>query len=216
MKNVSIINTQPRHCAAIYDVIRLAYDGSLDEDCPNCITAEAAAEQIERFPEGQFVAVTTVNGEELVVGMAATMRTNKPPTEPPLPWIEAIGSLGIANHVPQGDWLYGVEASVRQDYQGRGIGTALYDARFALVKRLNLRGWYAGGMLLGYLDYEDELSLADYGAKVQRREIVDPTVTMQLNRGFEAWGVIENYMDESEDDRHAMLIVWQNPDYRDS
>lgn len=214
MENVTIINTQARHCAAYFDVIRLAYGGTLDDDCPFCITTQAAEEQIRRFPEGQFVAVTEREGEEVVVGIAATMRTSKPPTSTPLPWIDAIGSLGIANHDPEGDWLYGVEASVRQDYQGQGIGSALYKARFDLVKRLNLRGWYAGGMLLGYLDYEDELSPAEYAEKVRQREILDPTVTMQMNRGFEAWGVIENYMDESEEDRHAMLIVWQNPAYR--
>jgi GNAT superfamily N-acetyltransferase len=215
MENIEIINTQPRHGSAIYDVIRLAYGGTLDEGCETCLDEDAVREQIAKFPEGQFVAVTKVDGEEFVVGMAATMRTNVPPTAPPKTWFDAIGSLKIANHNPNGEWLYGVEASVRLDYQGRGIGVALYDARFDLVKRLNLRGWYAGGMLAGYYRYCDQMSVETYAQKVMNREIVDPTVTMQMNRGFEAWGLIEDYLVEAEGESNAMLIVWKNPDFKE-
>ena len=215
MEEIKIINTAPEHGPQIYDVIRLAYGGTLDDDCITCIDAEATREQIARFPEGQFVAVMTVDGEELVVGMASTMRTRVPPTEPPRVWMDAIGSLGIANHEPTGEWLYGVEASVRLNYQGRGIGTALYHARFDLVKKLNLRGWYAGGMLAGYHRYRNQMPVEIYAEKVMQREIHDPTVTMQMNRGFEARGLIKDYIEDAQGETHAMLIVWNNPDFRE-
>ena len=215
MEDIEIINTAPEHGPQIYDVIRLAYGGTLDEDCLTCIDAEATRQQIERFPEGQFVAVMTIDGEELVVGMAATMRTNIPPTAPPMKWMEAIGSLGIANHDPAGEWLYGVEASVRLSYQGRGIGTALYHARFDLVKRLNLRGWYAAGMLAGYHRYSDHMPVEVYAQKVRNREIHDPTVTMQMNRGFEVGELIKNYIRDAQGETDAMVIVWENPEYQE-
>lgn len=100
------------------------------------------------------------------------------------------------------------------DFQRRGIGTALYIARFKLAKHLNLRGWYAGGMLMGYHRYRNHMSLKEYAEKVAQREIIDPTVTMQMNRGFKPMGLIENYADVPQADNGAMLIVWENPDYR--
>ena len=73
------------------------------------------------------------------------------PARPRRPYClaRAIGDLRISAHEPAGDWLYGVELAVHPDYQGHGIGTALYQARFDLVRSLNLRGWYAVGMLMG-------------------------------------------------------------------
>lgn len=213
--DITITNTRPEHAQGVYDTVRLAYGVPLDEECEECCFPDAVLEQIQRFPEGQFVALTLENGVETVVGIAATMRVNHPPSEEPHQWMDAIGSMGIANHVPDGEWLYGVEMSVRPAYRKRGIGTALYKARFDLVKRLNLRGWYAGGMLMGYHRYEGSLTPREYGEKVIRREIIDPTVTMQMNRGFEGRAVIENYLDEELAGNAAVLIVWENPDYEE-
>jgi hypothetical protein len=109
-----------------------------------------------------------------------------------------------------------VEMAVRPEYRRNGIGTALYKARFNLVRRLNLKGWYAGGMLMGYYRYQDRMSPREYGERVIRGEIVDPTVTMQMNRGFTPIKVIENYLDEAPAGDAAVLIVWHNPDYQEN
>lgn len=212
--DIIINNTQPEHAQGVYDTVRLAYGVGLDEDCEECSNPNAVGEQIERFPDGQFVALHRENEVETVVGIAATMRVHYPPTEKPHTWLDAIGSFGIANHISDGEWLYGVEMSVRPSFRKRGIGTALYQARFALVKHLNLRGWYAGGMLMGYRRYQDTLTPREYGEKVIQGDIIDPTVTMQMNRGFEGRAVIEDYLDEPEAGNAAVLIVWENPDYK--
>jgi GNAT superfamily N-acetyltransferase len=212
LKQFIITNTLPRHGAGVNHVIRLAFNVPPGIPCEDCIGEAAIRQQVAVFPEGQFVAlVTDEHGKERVVGTATTMRTDKPPHS--RPWKQTIGSIGIANHAPDGDWLYGVEMAVHPSYRRRGIGTALYEARFELVRRLNLRGWYAGGMLMGYHQYEDEMSPLEYGQKVIRGELNDPTVTMQLNRGFEARAVIEHYIDEPDAGDAAILIVWLNPDY---
>lgn len=208
INNLEVVNTRPEHGQGVYDTVRLAYGVPLSEECEECISPQDVLEQLKRFAEGQFVAVW--NG--IVIGMASTMRTNYPPTSPPRPWMEEIGTCGIANHNPDGEWLYGVEMSVRPDFRRKGVGTALYQARFDLVRQLGLKGWYAGGMLMGYHRYAEEMSPKDYGEKVIAREIIDPTVTMQMNRGFEAWRVIENYLDEPDAGNAAVLIVWYNPD----
>ncbi|MDQ7026195.1 MAG: GNAT family N-acetyltransferase [Anaerolineae bacterium] len=215
---ISITNTRLEHGEQIHHVIRAAFEVPEDDTCRECIGREAIASMLQRFAEGQFVAVINeVNDseEEIVVGVACTMRTNYPPTKPPRAWWETIGTHHIHNHHPDGEWLYGVEMAVHPTYRKRGIGTMLYEARFDLVKRLNLRGWYAGGMLMGYHRYEDQMSVREYGEKVIAGDMKDPTVTMQMNRGFEAWSVIEDYIEEELAGDAAVLIVWKNPDYQE-
>lgn len=208
---ITIVNTKPEHGSGVRETIRSAFMVDDDDPCNECMGEEAIREQLKHFPEGQFVALYN---EALVVALAATMRTSYPPTEDPHDWMDAIGGLGIPNHEPDGDWLYGVEMAVRRDYQKQGIGSAMYQARFDLVTRLNLKGWYAGGMLMGYHNYAEQMTVKEYGEKVIQREMVDPTVTMQMNRGFEAWQVIENYLDEPPAGDAAVLIVWKNKEYK--
>lgn len=215
LNQIQIINARVEHGDQIKQVIRAAFEVDDDDPCDEeCIGREEIAAMLERFPEGQFVAVTHNDETEIVAGLACTMRTNKPPTSPSQPWWDTIGTIKILNHDPQGEWLYGVEMAVDPKFRKRGIGTALYEARFDLVKRLNLKGWYAGGMLMGYDRYRDQMTVREYGEKVIAREITDPTVTMQMNRGFEAWSVIEDYLEEYLAGDGAVLIVWHNPDYQ--
>lgn len=214
LANLTIAHAKAEHGTQIHEVVKRAFGVPEDEPCDECIGAAAVAEQIQRFPEGQFVALhQPEEGEALVVGYASTMRTDRPPTAEPLSWMDAIGSLGIANHVPAGEWLYGVEMAVRPKYHRQGIGTRLYEVRFELVQRLNLRGWYACGMLMGYHRVAEQMSIQEYGEKVIQRELYDPTVTMQMNRGFKPYRIVENYLDEPDAGGGAILIVWENPEY---
>lgn len=192
----------------MYDVVRLAHSVPLGVDDPGCNPPEALRGQIARFPEGQFVAVTEVRGEERVIGAATLMRTDRPPTAEPLPWLDMIGSTGLAHHDPHGRWLYGVEMAVHPDYQGRGVGSALYRARLGLVRRLGLVGMYAGGMLKGYHHHADAMTPREYGERVIAGDLTDPTVSMQLGRGFEAHGLIEDYEEDEEAGNCAVLIAW--------
>lgn len=207
---ITITNARRKHSRGVYDTVRLAYGVPLHKDCRYCIGYGGIDDNISRFPEGQFVALDG----DLVVGVAMTMRTNRPPYEPSLKWMEQIGDIYIRNHDLNGRWLYGVEMTVRPDYRKMGIGTALYNARFDLVRGLHLRGWYAVGMLMGYHRHSSQMSIREYAWRVQNREIKDPTVTMQMNRGFRAHGLVENYLPDEPDAGNAgMLIYWPNPAY---
>ena len=209
---ISISNARIEHASTINQIVRAAFYTLPEDDFR--IEDDALNTMFTRFPEGQFVALVNNAANDIVAGVALTMRTRKPPTAPPLPWWDMIGTYHLNNHHPDGDWLYGVEMAVHPDYHGYGVGTALYNARFDLVKRLNLRGWYACGVLMGYRHYKDKMTVREYGEKVLTGEIKDPTVTMQMNRGFEAWSVVENYLDEPVAGNAAILIVWKNPEYQ--
>lgn len=165
---------------------------------------------LKRFAEGQFVAL--VGGK--VVSYAITMRTNRTPGISPLPWYAMIGDLTLQNHNPQGEWLYGVDFYVNEQYRRLGIGSKMYQARFNLVKKLNLRGMYAGGMLAGYHRYQQQMSVREYADHIINGELEDPTVTMQMRRGFQPRAIIENYAANPLAGNAAMLIEWRNPDYR--
>ena len=213
LPGVVIMNTKPWH-VGVTATQREAYDVDYGEDCADCFTDEDIQAHIGRFPEGQFMAMRISGpGAGHAVGMAVTMRTSRPPTAPVPPWCDAIGSMQLGAHEADGDWLYGVELAVRPGYQGHGIGSGLYEARFQLAKSLNLRGWYAVGILMGYQDHADRMDVVEYGEKVIKREIHDPTVTMQMNRGFRAERIVTDYIDEAAAGGAGVLIVWDNPDY---
>ncbi|HEX2622300.1 MAG TPA: hypothetical protein VHL11_19210 [Phototrophicaceae bacterium] len=202
---VSITRMRPEHIA---DIIPMSSpDGGSD---PWNFSAQMLPEVMQRFPEGQSVAL--VDGK--VVSYAITMRTNRSPDELPLSWAAMIGDMTLKNHDSNGEWLYGVDFYVNVAYRCLGIGTKMYQARFNLVRRLNLRGMYAGGMLAGYDRYRRQMSVREYGEKVILGELEDPTVTMQMRRGFRPRAMIENYTDSESAGYAAMLIEWDNPDWR--
>jgi GNAT superfamily N-acetyltransferase len=205
-----VVPTEVRHGPGVYDVIHLANGYPLVEE-RRARHSRFVAEQLGRFPEGQFVAVTREGGEERVIGTAATMRTRRPPDAPPLRWLDVIGDYGLPKHDPDGDWLYGVEIAVHPEYQRRGVATALYKVRLGLVQDLRLRGWYAGGMLMGYHRYAGVLSPREYAERVIAGELQDPTVSMQMRRGLLPTGIIEGYYREPKAGDCAVLLTWFPP-----
>lgn len=204
-----IIPTAPEHAEGVARVVRRAHGVADDEPCGSCPRPEMVLRQIRRFPEGQLVAVMEDEGRERVVGTAMLMRTDYPPNARPKAWLDMIGGLALRNHDPDGRWLYGVEMAVDPEVQGCGVGSALYRRRLDLVCELGLDGMYAGGMLKGYRRYRGRLSPREYAERVRLGEISDPTVTMQINRGFQAAGIIEDYEEDPEAGNCAMLIVWR-------
>lgn len=215
MPGLVLMNSKPWHRDSICSTVRDAYDVSQNQDCDDCFAPKDILAHIERFPEGQFVAMR-ISGPVAgnAVAAAVTMRTSRPPSAPALPWLEAIGDMRLGAHEPNGQWLYGVELAVHSMYRGLGIATNLYQLRFQLIKQLNLRGWYVIGMLMGYKRYADTMNVREYGEKVVAGEIKDPTVSLQLKRGFRPKHVVTDYCDEPAAGDAGLLMVWENPDYR--
>lgn len=206
---IRIVRTAPEHARAVARVIRRAHGLTPDEPCPGCPTPGDVRRQVRRFGDGQFVALDVGGPRPRVVGAATTMRTSRPPTAPPLSWARMSGGPSLPNHEPKGAWLYGLEMAVDPDAQGRGIGSALYRRRQALVRELRVEGLYAGGLLKGYARHRDRMSVREYADRVRRGDLVDPTVTMQMRRGFVALAFIADYdVDEPSGDG-ALLIVWR-------
>ncbi|MFT5204078.1 MAG: GNAT superfamily N-acetyltransferase [Candidatus Aldehydirespiratoraceae bacterium] len=114
---------------------------------------------------------------------------------------------------PDGEWYYGTDISVDPTYRRRGIGAHLYELRKQVCQDLNLRGIIAGGAIPGFADHKHEITAAEYVAKVVAGELYDRTLSFQLESGFEASGVLANYLDDPAVDSWASFIVWRNPKY---
>ena len=57
------------------------------------------------------------------------------------------------------------------------------------------------------------MSAATYVENVVSGALYDRTLSFQLEHGFEAVGVLENYLDDPAVDGWASFIVWRNPDF---
>jgi GNAT superfamily N-acetyltransferase len=112
---------------------------------------------------------------------------------------------------PSGPWYYGTDIVVRPDYRRRGIGRELYDLRKQICIDLDLRGIIAGGVIPGYAHHKNTMTADEYIEAVVAGDRYDPTLTFQLENGFEALGALPDYLRDPSVDNWASLIVWRRP-----
>ncbi len=110
--------------------------------------------------------------------------------------------------------MYGVETFVHPKYQSCGVGSKLMDARFDLLRRLNLRGIVAGSLFVGYEQVADQLPPEQYVREVVEGKRFDPNLSKQLKKGFKVRNLIPEYAPDPRTRNYAAAIVWLNPDYR--
>ena len=111
---------------------------------------------------------------------------------------------------PNGRWYYGTDIVVRPDYRRRGIGRELYDLRKQLCRDLGLAGIVAGGVIPGFAEHKHAMTADEYIDAVRSGRLYDPTLTFQIENGFEALCGLANYMTDPAVDSWASLIVWHN------
>ncbi|HCV34906.1 MAG TPA: GNAT family N-acetyltransferase, partial [Acidimicrobiaceae bacterium] len=97
-------------------------------------------------------------------------------------------------------------------YRRLGIGHQLYLLRKEVVRRFGKKGIVAGGVIPGYKDHIDDLSPDEYVEQVRAGHLYDPTLSFQIENGFEAVCAIPDYMNDPAVGNNAVLIVWRNPD----
>ena len=110
--------------------------------------------------------------------------------------------------------MYGVETFVHPDYQSRGVGSSLMEARFELIRRQNLRGIVAGSLFIGYHEVADQMTPEQYVQNVVEGKHFDPNLSKQLKKGFKVTNLIPHYTEDERTRDYAAAIVWVNPDYR--
>lgn len=111
-------------------------------------------------------------------------------------------------------WLYGVDSVVHPAYRGRGVGGKLIEARYDIVRRMNLRGMMAGSLIRDYHTVADQVPVETYVQDVIDGVRFDSNLSKQIKKGFEVYGLIPDYSEAEESCGWGVMIVWQNPDYR--
>jgi len=162
----------------------------------------------ETFPDGGFVALDG----DTPVGMGVGILIDFDFDDPHHSLDDLIGANSCGNHSDDSDWYYGVTIAVDPGYRRLGIGQELYVLRKDVVRRLGKKGIVAGGVIPGYKDQIDKMSADQYVDLVRAGELYDPTLSFQIENGFEAICAIPDYMDDPAVGGNAVLIVWRNPD----
>lgn len=168
--------------------------------------------EINTFPEGQVC--VEYNGE--IIGSCSSLLVNMEnyPVEHTLSQISDDGY--IRNHNPNGRHLYGIDVIVHPNFQGMKVGKSLYDARRQICEELNLESIVFGGRMPHFHKYSDELSADEYVQKVINREIYDPVMTFQLNKGFVFRHLLPGYLPSDPDSGYtATFMEWVNPNYQE-
>lgn len=209
---LTVVQTELEHCDAVAALESVVFP-TLSPD--EWFTGEMYRTHVATFPEGQFVVLADAGDGARVVGATTTFRTNETFEDdyPPY-YFDFIGRGYLTTHDPHGAWLYGTGLMVHPEFRRMGVGTRLYEARRALVRRFNLRGELVTGLLPGYEKHRHTMSVEDYARRVAAGELTDPTLTMQLRAGFTLRRVLPGYIDDPRSDNTASLIVRENPDYR--
>lgn len=134
---------------------------------------------IKIFPEGQIV----IEKEGVIVGSASTMRSDFVEHSPT--YLEITDNLWMTNsHVPDGDWMYGIDIGVLPEYRGMGFCREMYLARQEIGKSLGLKGQLIAGMAIGYGRVKNRMTIEEYCYALEIKKFTDPTITPQMKSGF--------------------------------
>jgi predicted N-acetyltransferase YhbS len=189
------------HAEQLEALQRIVFPSLAEEEL---LHAEQYKKHVEIFPEGQFVAL---DGEN-VVGATSTIRYHFDINhQEQHTFYQVMGGGWFTTHDANGEWLYGMDVSVHPDYRGKGIARALYRARQYTANRLGLKGQMTVGMLNGYSNVSNGLSIEEYYEKVKAREIFDPTVSVQEKIGFKIIGLMKDYLNDATCGNAGAVIV---------
>ncbi len=207
MTDITIETLKPEYAAELEALQQICLPTLGDDEL---LLEEHFLKHCELFPKGNFVAITD-NGK--IVGLGSGFLIDFDFDHPDHRFNEIIDEGYYTQHDPNGDWYYGADITVHPDYRRRGIGGMLYAARKGIIRRLNRKGLVAGGLIPGYADYKDTLTVQEYVEQVVASDLYDPTLSFQLKHGFEVRGLLEDYIDDAASDNWSTLLVWENPDY---
>ncbi len=165
--------------------------------------------QINNFPQGQIV----VYAGDVLVGYCATFRIAERVCMRKHTWAEITGNGFASRHDIHGDWLYGMEVCINDEYRGYRIGQRLYNERKKLCQALGLKGVVFAGRIPNLAKRIKKLkTVENYIDQVAHKKIKDPVLSFQMRNGFEVIGVIKNYLpDDKQSLGYAAHMVWRNP-----
>lgn len=162
---------------------------------------------LEIFPQGQMVA--EFGGQ--IVGSASACRISEQNWQRHLPWEETLGGYYFDNYDAKGSTLYGADISVHPEHRGKGVGRALYEFRFRVVKELDLVRYGTACRIPDFQQWSRDNAggtTQEYCIEVVNRKVTDRTLSPLLKYGLAWTGIIENYMEDAESGNCAAILEW--------
>ncbi|MEM7030728.1 MAG: GNAT family N-acetyltransferase [Chloroflexota bacterium] len=207
MSELTFVNLKPAHAAQLAQLQLICFPTTPPDEL---FTESDFLHHATLFPEGTFVGLD----RDQVVALGAGIFLDFDFAHPQHTLDEITGGGKYEAHNPDGDYYYGTDISVHPEYRRRGIGKQLYALRKDVVIRYNKKGIVAGGVLPGFVHHKDKISALAYVTQVSAGKLYDPTLSFQVENGFEVRGVLKDYFPDSLSDGWASLIVWENPQYQ--
>jgi predicted amidohydrolase/ribosomal protein S18 acetylase RimI-like enzyme len=169
----------------------------------------AVRAQINKFPEGQFVA--ELGGE--IVGCCATFIISGEVALKPHSWDEITGDGLASRHDPEGDYLYCLGICVDSRFRRLRIGQRLFDTQRRLCEELGLKGIVFGARMPGYSRRQRTFGTPEaYLKAVQEHKVRDSAIEFHLSHDFVPIGVLKNYdPTDYESLGYAAHMMWRNP-----
>lgn len=195
---------RPEHIAGAVALQRECFPPPFPEEL--LWRAEHLAHHIEIFPEGQFVALESGK----VIGSASNLVLTEEAWRRHGTWDETVGGPYFANHAPAGSTLYGADISVAPPHRTKGVGRALYNARFDLVRSRKLVRYGTACRIPDYLSFHKRVAATtkQYIEVVLNKASADRTLTPLLRIGLSYVETLENYMMDEESGNAGVLLEW--------
>lgn len=197
--NYILQTPEPHHAIQQAKLQRIVFPTLSEEEL---ITEAQYLKHLSIFPEGQII---VLDGDQ-VIASTTTFRQNYHKGHHT--FLEISDNLWLGTHEPEGDWLYGLDVSVHPDYQGKGIGKAIYNARQEVAQSLGCLGQLTAGMPIGYDAVKDSMSIATYCEKLIQGQMIDPTITPQTKCGFKLVEPLFDYLDDPRSGNCSILMFW--------
>ncbi|MFN8530265.1 MAG: GNAT family N-acetyltransferase [Anaerolineae bacterium] len=208
-----IVPGEARYAEQQQALMERVYNVKFEEPDSEVFNADMFRHHLSLFPEGQYVAL---HGDQ-VVGFTVGMLLDFDPAHPFIePWFTTISDGWLRRHNTAAEWMYGVESCVDWEYQSRGVGSALMDARFNAARALNLRGMVAGSAWISFRENKErygDIEPEDYLRRVIAGTLFDTNLTKQIKKGFKPLAVIPDYLRDNDSMGWGSVIIWENPDY---
>lgn len=202
---VSVVPLQECHLEAAVELQRLAFPPPFDEDL--LWRAEHLLKHTALFPLGQFAAV---NEEGELMGTCSNTRITENIWTAHQNWDTTVGGPFLTTYDPSGSTLYGLDISVHPAFRRKGVGRALYKARFDLVCReAGLVRYGTACRIPGYAPHRSTLTPEAYIQNVVQGTSSDPTLTPLLKMGLTYLETIADYMDDEESGNAAAMLEWR-------
>ena len=197
--NYILMTATPEYAAQQAKLQKIVFPTLSEEEL---MTAKQYKRHIEIFPEGQMI---VLDGDTVIASTTTLLQNYHKEHHT---FLEISDNLWLGTHDPQAKWLYGLDVSVHPDYQGKGIGREIYNARQEVAKQLGCLGQMTAGMPIGFDKVKDQMTIAEYCDKLIKGEIMDPTVTAQTKCGFILVEPLFDYLDDPRSGNCSVLMYW--------